>query len=207
MFGERIKMLEVDFDRFSDDQMSSKIWLCHEIESAWSHLPPLTVWILGSCYGLTALALILRQKLPIREMHLFNLDPEAQSAAQKILTSAEIEKPEVYFHPWKGRLLRAEKTFSQNRSPGLLINTSCECFKSMDWLHRVPQGSFLALQSNHRYQPEIVSSSAALDDLIKQFHIYMDIEKAAQMNFLTRPSPIERLMLLGRKREAAGAGF
>jgi hypothetical protein len=138
----------VSKDAFSSGQISSKIWLCEQLERSIDFPKPPTVWIYGGWHGITAFLLLARGNMHIGKIRSFDIDPECQPTADILMEN----------WLWKGW---AFKAFTADCNaidptdghygdpPDIVINSSTEHFTSRDWYHRIPKGTAVVLQSNN----------------------------------------------------------
>lgn len=211
----------LNMDAFSDGQIQSKLWLATELEKIHckTHSPssltvPAHLFIIGSWYGMLALILTLRQKIPILSISLYDQDPKACKIAKKVLDFVrfigidlkiiciDCRLPEFksQLDNRRNTLSLAEKADKNNPAQEIYINTSCEHFTDFSWLDNLPRSSFLALQSTDMRHIEHVSSCKSIEELIIQSELNQSqIYFADTKKFDYGQLCFNRFMLIGKR--------
>jgi len=145
----------MDMDAWSDGQVRSKLWLCQALEKIFSHHDPISMAVYGSWYGTLPFLLLARERLKIRELHLFDIDREAISVSKQVLRAWDYNPSRpIHYH------------VQDCNQPGVLsgivvdlvVNTSCEHFDNYDWFKYLPKGQRFALQSTDMPHPTHINS-------------------------------------------------
>jgi hypothetical protein len=135
--------LQIDADAFSSGQVSSKLWLCHELENLNIQIPQI-VWVYGGWHGIASLLLLARGKFPIKHIRSFDINPECETIADSLLEN-------WVWQQWQFKAVTADCNAIEFNSeiPNLIINCSTEHFTSMKWFDDIPSDTLVALQSNN----------------------------------------------------------
>jgi hypothetical protein len=146
---------KIELDAFSDGQIDSKLWLCHELERLAADYiqEPAGIWILGGWYGLLGFLLMARQRLAITNIRSFDLSETATPIANQINKNWEIKNWgfRAFSHD-ANELEYLSKEFGP--PPQIVLNTSCEHFKKLTWWDRIPQGTLVGLQSTDMHNDD-----------------------------------------------------
>jgi hypothetical protein len=181
----------VDKDAFSSGQISSKIWLCEELEQLFDQID--TIWIYGGWYGLSAFLLQSRGNIQIGKIRSYDLDPECQAIADMVNENWVIQD-------WKFKA----KTQDCNlldldwNGPDLVINTSTEHFESLDWWNSIPKGTTVALQGNNMPHDDHHIHTSSLDEFVSAFPL-STVQYTGQREFTYPDWKFTRFMLIGIK--------
>lgn len=136
-------------DAFSSGQISSKLWLCREIEKLFRpESSSQTIWILGGWVGLLSFLLFSRERLNIKAIRSFEQDPLFEKKADTI-------NENWVWQEWmfKAKTIDCNKLsykdlfFADSKEPDLIINTSVEHFQSLKWWNNIPSGKLVVLQA------------------------------------------------------------
>lgn len=193
---------ELNLDAWSDGQMKSKLWLCQELENNWSKMFSPTIhahiWIYGAWYGTLAQFLLIRDRVPIRQIELFDIDEVAVAVARKMTTMWWLNKKVSFdFHSGDCRLIATDK-ISQAK-PDLLINTSCEHFVDYDWFTNLPRGQKFLLQSTNMKHPTHILCPENLDDFKTKLGEVNKIYYEGVLPFVYPNFQFDRFMVIGEK--------
>ena len=149
----------INKDSFTHGQITSKIWLCEELENLqWSSD---TTHIYGGWYAMTAFLLFSRGNFKVNYIASFDIDPECESVARMINDNWVIQ-----------RKFNAHTSDCSNIVEGncdLIINTSTEHFSSTDWFHNIPAGTRMILQGNNMLHDDHFVHSGSLSSFIKTY--------------------------------------
>lgn len=181
----------VDKDSFSNGQIASKLWLCEELEKLFDSVDRL--WILAGWYGLTAFLLRSRNQLAIKQIRSFDIDPACQPVADMI-------NENWVFQDWQFKAQTAdcnELDFNID-SPDLVINTSTEHFKKLDWWNNIPKGTVVALQGNNMIHEDHSIYFEDLDAFVSSFPC-SELMYKGQKDFEYPTWNFSRFMLIGVK--------
>ncbi len=183
-------------DSFSDGQIGSKLWLCEELENlGWSsHI----THIYAGWYALTAFLLLNRKKFQVNYIRSFDIDPECQIVADIINSNwiCQDWKFKAYTHDCN-MILKNIMTPDTGKCD-LIINTSTEHFKSMDWFHNIPAGTRVILQGNNMLHDDHYVYSETLNDFIKTYPL-AEINYTGQKEFKYSNWGFTRYMIVGIK--------
>jgi len=147
-------------DAFSSGQMTSKIWLCEELEKLnWQSS---LTWIYGGWYGLTAMLLCSRGKFSVDKIESYDIDPSCQPVAEMINDNWLIQE-----HKFKA--YTADCAILNPVDVDLIINTSTEHFDSLAWFDRIPRGTRVVLQGNNMPHDDHFVNSASLTEFSDQY--------------------------------------
>lgn len=178
----------IDRDAFSSGQISSKIWLCEQLEQfkiSYKH-----VAIYGGWYGITAFLILSRKKLTIEKITSYDIDPQCQDIADMINEN----------WVWQNWTFKAY-TQDCNKlitDADLIINTSTEHFQSLDWYNNISKGTFIALQGNNMPHDDHKVTCNSLEEFCEQFSISHVLYKG-QLDFKYETWGFSRYMLIGMK--------
>lgn len=151
----------IDMDAWSDGQMRSKLWLCQELEKLFAGNDPISLGVYGAWYGTLPFLLLARERLLIREIHLFDLDRDAISVAKQVLRAWDYNPSRpIHFHVQDC----SQPGILTDLTVDLVINTSCEHFENYDWFKNLPKGQRFALQSTDMPHPTHINSPRDMDD-------------------------------------------
>lgn len=180
-----------DKDAFSNGQIDSKLWLCNELEQLFDTID--TVWIYGGWYGLTSLLLRTRDKIKIKKIYSFDIDPEVEKIADTINENWVIKD-------WQFKAFTKDCNSLQptEQTPDLIINTSTEHFESMEWWENIPKGKVVALQGNNMQHTDHVIHFSSLKSFINQFKV-SKILYQGQLDFSYPTWKFTRYMLIAVK--------
>ena len=164
----------INKDSFTHGQITSKIWLCEELENLqWSSD---TTHIYGGWYAMTAFLLFSRGKFKVNYIESFDIDPECESVARMINDNWVIQKK-----------FNAHTRDCSNPVEGkrdLIINTSTEHFPSMDWFHNIPSGTRIILQGNNMLHDDHFIHSESLDSFKKTYPLSnIEYEGSRKFNY------------------------
>jgi hypothetical protein len=176
-------------DAFSSGQISSKIWLCEELEK-FDWISELTQ-IYGGWYGLTAFLLLSRGKFQVKRIESYDLDPSCESIADMINENWLIKD-------WQFKAHTADCSIPPSGKPDLIINTSTEHFDSLDWFHNIPRGTRVILQGNNMHHDDHVVHSNCLEDFVNHYPL-TDIAYQGSLDFVYPTWSFTRYMVIGLK--------
>ena len=183
----------LDNDAFSSGQISSKLWLCKEIEK----LPitsPQTIWVFGGWYGVASMLLLSRETLPIKSIRSFDLDPICESIADSLLEN-------WVWQEWKFKAMTADCNqikYNEYNLPDIIINTSTEHFDSMNWFNNIPSNTTVVLQSNNMPHDDHISCFENVDEFVDHFPL-TNIFYKGKLDFKYPNWEFSRYMIIGKK--------
>lgn len=133
----------IDKDAFSSGQIGSKLWLCDELEKTPLIHRPITIWLYGGWYALSAFLLLSRNKMAIRNVVNYDLDTTALDTSKQFLDNW------TYNSNMYTTVTADVNDIEFNSYPDLVINTSTEHIESKQWYDNIPYGVACAFQSNN----------------------------------------------------------
>lgn len=185
----------LNMDAWSDGQMRSKIWLCNLIEKDFgSSKTPVEIWIFGSWYGLLAQFLLLRNRLPIKKIQLFDIDEEALKVSHKMLNMWIIENKIEVVHNQMDCTQIPQSMWKQK--PDIVINTSTEHFISEDWMN-FPKGIHFYAQSTNMEHPTHINKPSSLQDFANRLGVVTKTTFSEQIEFRYPNFEFDRYMIAG----------
>ena len=186
------KFVSVNKDAFSSGQISSKLWLCEKLEAV-PFSKPQVIWIYGGWYGILSFLLLSRQRVPIKHIRSFDIDPTCQPIADALLEN-------WVWQEWKFKAFTSDcntMSFADER-PDIVINCSTEHFTCDDWFKSIPTGTMLVIQSNNMQHDDHHSCVSDADHLHRIFPLSQVIYKG-NMDFVYPDWQFSRFMIIGRK--------
>ena len=191
---------ELNMDAWSDGQVGSKLWLCQNVEKVLNekNVGPATIWIYGSWYGTLAYMLLSRERLNIKKICCFDIDPEANKIAAKVLNHWICQGVEIEIIEQDCLAITPDSSMYQTAKPDLIINTSCEHMNSYQWWEQFPQGTLFALQSTDMTHPTHINCATSLEHFQSQI-TPSQFAVAAEKKFSYPGFKFSRFMLIGEK--------
>ena len=206
LFGSRSRppsekaTLSLAVDAFSDGQIGSKIWLCHELESAIHAEPrlsdkPLVIWVLAGWHGLLPFLLFSRERLRLAQIVLFDREPAA------VATSLQINDRWRFKNQFSAHVRDVNEPFADSALPlpDVVINTSCEHFSEQGWWQQIRAGAMVVLQSTDMPHSEHVSQTSSAAELRDKFPSWRQIRFSGEMRFDYGSFAFTRHMVIGIK--------
>lgn len=170
VFDKNLHLL--DFDAFSHGQMSSKLWLCEQLEKYISDQfqSPISISVYGSWIALLPFLLLSRGNIKIRQFDLYDQDSRVHENAKRILDFWKFD-PEIKinFHTNDCNEIKV-----QSDKTDLVINTSCEHMIGLSWWKHLPNKTHFCLQTTDMIHPTHVSSPKNLDSWIQSLSLKND---------------------------------
>ena len=184
--------ITIPTDAFSSGQISSKIWLCRELEKLNIRKPQI-VYVYGGWIGVASFLLLTREKYPIKHIRSFDIDAECEVIADQLMEN-------YVWQQWKFKAVTADcnKIDFNTEQPDLVINCSTEHFDSLEWFDAIPEGTLLALQNNDMPHDQHSTCVGGLKEMIERFPL-QDIKFTGQMDFCYPTWQFSRFMIIGRK--------
>jgi len=190
--------MKVDSNAWSDSQMRSKIWLANVLEGQLAESQgPHTLWVFGAWYGVVAEILLIRGKVRLEEIHLFDIDPSCERVARALLNHWICQGIRIFYHVKDCERMKWSPEFGQ---PDLVINTSCEHFNSIHWLGAIPKGTMVVAQSTDMAHPTHKLCSKNLESFKVSFEPYLALEWADELKFAYSDRSFSRFMIIGERR-------
>lgn len=185
------QIYNVDKDAFSSGQISSKLWLCEQLELLFDKID--NIWIYGGWYGLTGFLLLSRNNIQIGKIRSLDLDDRCAPVADMINENWVIDN-----WRFKAFVEDCNEIEITDVRPDLIINTSTEHFLSRAWWDNIPQGVTVALQGNNMEHDDHHVHSETLDDFVNQFPLSKTLYRG-EKTFAYPDWRFTRYMLIGVK--------
>lgn len=181
----------VDKDSFSSGQIGSKLWLCETLETLFNDID--NIWIYGGWYGLTNFLLRTRNRLNIKTVRSFDIDPACEEIADRL-------NENWVWQDWQFKSFTADcgRLFPKLEEVDMIINTSTEHFSSLQWFENIPKGMTVVLQGADMKHEDHVFKFSSLDSFVKTFNL-SEIYFSGQRNFKYPDWEFNRFMLIGIK--------
>lgn len=181
----------INNDAFSSGQISSKLWMCQELEKLENNISK-KIWIFGGWYGISALLLLSREIILIDHIRSFDIDPTCQPLADIFLEN-------WVWQNWKFKSFTKDcNHIIYDESPDIIINTSTEHFDSKKWFDNIPDNTTIVLQSNNMKHADHKVCFQKLDDFI-DFYPVKQLFYKGQLNFKYPDWEFSRYMVIGKK--------
>lgn len=176
-------------ESFWGGQLQSKTWLIDNLEKK-SRIANANIVIFGGWYGVLS-SMLFNSDIGIKHITSVDVDPTCKEIASTINKRQEMD----------GKFVAVTDDmcdFVYDSDPDIVINTSCEHITDSQykkWLHNVPKGSKIILQSNDYYD---------LDEHINCVSSLQEFKKKSQLSsFITEDElqlqKYKRFMLIGHK--------
>jgi len=183
-----IKHFNIHQDAFSSGQVSSKIWLCEELErTGWTSKETA---IYGGWLAITAFLLLSRGKFEVEKIRSYDQD----SACEPI---ADMINENWVWQDWRFEAVTADCN-SIYSAADLVINTSTEHFSSNQWWTNLPEGTRVVLQGNNMNHDDHVSTTCTLDEFCYQYQL-RELMFKGEKKFVYPGWQFSRYMLIGIK--------
>jgi hypothetical protein len=189
--------IQISKDAFSSGQVSSKLWLCSELENVQFDKPPI-IWIYGGWHAMTAMLLLARQNMPVHYIRSFDVDPDCEAIADTLMEN-------WIWQDWKFKAFTKDcndlvlDNGEYGAPPDIVINTSTEHFHSRAWYDNLPSGTLLALQSNNMPHEDHHECHADIDSFSSAYDLNPLLYEG-QLDFKYPSWGFSRYMIIGRKR-------
>ena len=194
-----ISSLTIHKDAYSSGQISSKLWLCRELEKQLNGSEPQTIWVLGGWLGLLSFLLLSRERINIKNIYSFDLDSKHERQADLINENWIWMNQKFKAKTMDCSYLDYNKPSSVgSEEPDLIINTSVEHFAGKKWFSNIPFGKMLALQSCNMEHEEHISLAHSETEFKKQFPL-SKIYYSGTLEFNYPSFSFARYMLIGVK--------
>ena len=179
----------INKDAFSSGQISSKIWLCEELEKLnWTSR---LTYIYAGWYGLTAFLLLSRGKFQVDQIQSLDIDPSCEPIADMI-------NENWVWQDWKFKAYTLNCNGYVRGSPDLIINTSTEHFENMDWFKNIKPGTRVILQGNNMPHDDHHVHSKDLQSFVDLYKLTSIVYKGS-LNFNYPEWSFTRYMIIGVK--------
>lgn len=182
-------LYQIHRDAFSNGQIDSKLWLCEELEKLFDQIDKIAIY--GGWYGVSAFLLLSRKNIKVSNIHSFDIDPTCQPVADMI-------NENWVFKNWQFKAFTEDCNNLNPADFDLIINTSTEHFKLLDWYDKIPEGKFVALQGNNMQHDDHHNVSNDLLDFCSRFKIKRELYRG-QKTFVYPNKQFTRFMIIGQK--------
>lgn len=176
-------------DVFSSGQISSKIWMCEELEKIkWKCK---LTQIYGGWYGLSAFLLLSRKIYQVEKIQSFDIDPSCEPIADLLNENWVWEK-------WKFKAYTKDCNNITDSFGDVIINTSTEHFKSLRWFENIPVGTKVVLQGNNMKHNDHFIYTEKLENFVSLYPL-SKIFYQGSLKFEYPTWNFTRFMLIGIK--------
>ncbi|NBO99863.1 MAG: hypothetical protein EBU90_07010 [Proteobacteria bacterium] len=181
--------ITLDKDAFSNGQIDSKLWLCRELENLYESID--SVYIYGGWYAMTAFLLKSRERIDIKAIRSFDIDPACESIADML-------NENWVYKDWQFKAITKDCNEIKPRDVDLIINTSTEHFESMQWWTNIAKGRHVALQGNNMLHDDHVVHTDSLDKFLSKYPL-REILFQGTLDFNYPDKKFTRFMTIGIK--------
>lgn len=129
------------YESFYHGLVSSKLWLCQELEKIVAGNP--NIKILGCWHNLMAFMLIVRQPTLYNRIDGYDIDNDAIVVANQICNTWKDKEQTVV----ENHCVDVSTLDFTNDTNTIYINCSIDQFKGIDWFDTIPAGSIVCLQT------------------------------------------------------------
>jgi hypothetical protein len=145
----------MDFLSFSHGQITSKIWLCEELEK-YCKLND-NLYILGGWHNILGFMFSVRKPNFFKRIHNIDIDSEVIEIADKICDTW-INQLYTNSHIINTCADSNEYELQLNSETDIVINCSVEHFKTNDWFNKLPTNTLLCVQSSDIKDKDVIES-------------------------------------------------
>lgn len=183
--------MKVDPNSFSSGQISSKIWMCEEMEKLFPRIP--AIWIYGGWYGLASFILHTRGRIDIDSIYSYDADPACRPVADAM-------NENWVWKNWKFKAFTIDCNYLEPYvyHPDCIINTATEHFDSDMWFHKIPKGTIVVLQSNNMPHEDHQFCVNSLDEFKSKYKL-SELLYEGTLDFNYPSWSFTRFMLIGYK--------
>lgn len=196
----RFEPFAFDPTAFMSGQTLSKLWMINRLNAVLpapvklgSPCPAYTVWVLGGWYCLTNLLLRSKGQPCVERVVSFDMDEHATEGAL-VLNEAFVHCQEFEAHTLDVTTLDYT---AWGTPPDIVINTSVEHMADRSWFDRIPEGTWVVLQSNDMPHDDHVFAHQSAAELANDFP--MENILAEELSFNYGEWAFRRFMTIGRK--------
>lgn len=186
------------YESFYHGLVTSKLWLCEELEKSVSESQKPNVKILGSWHNVMAFMMIVRKPNLYNRIDGYDKDIEAVNVADQICnTWIEIEQPSV-----SNYVADVSKLDFSSDTNTIYINCSIDQFDDESWYTTIPIGSLVCMQTTtlpttHEFW-HIAQETKDMDDLINKYKLNQ-VLYTGEKQVPFRDTHYKRLMAIGIK--------
>jgi len=181
--------MDINKDAFSSGQITSKLWLCRELEKL-NHVSKET-WIYGGWYATTAFLLLSRENYQVNNIRSFDADSGCESIADMINENFLCQNAK--FKAYTKDCNTISEVYAD-----CIINTSTEHFDSNDWFDNIPAGTLVVLQGNNMNHDDHASICTGLEHFNFMYPLSETLFKG-ELEFTYPDWGFTRYMLIGKK--------
>lgn len=145
----------MDFLSFSHGQITSKIWLCEELEK-YCKLND-NLYILGGWHNILGFMFSIRKPNFFKKIHNIDIDSEVIEIADKICDTW-INQLYTNSHIINTCADSNEYELQLNNVTDIVINCSVEHFKTNDWFNKLPTNTLVCVQSSDIKDKDVIES-------------------------------------------------
>lgn len=133
------------FDSFRHGLVSSKLWLCEELEKVLNHNKKYHLHVLASWTNLITFMLLIRNSNFYRLVDAYDSNQSANNIANCITETWIFDEPKVYTHLAD----ISELDYQSHPEDRIYINCSVEHLESRVWFDKIKKDSIIAIQSTN----------------------------------------------------------
>lgn len=184
----------IESDAWSNGQIQSKLWLCKELEKVLARSyskDGYKIALLGGWYGMTGFLMLTRDRLNIKYIRSYDIDP----ACEKI---ADMVNENWVFQEWKFKAFTEDANKTNLEDFDFIINTSAEHFESNEWFENIPEGKVVIVQANNMKHDDHLFQVESIEAM-KELFPMSRYNFAGGLDFKYPDWQFTRFMLIGRK--------
>jgi hypothetical protein len=186
-------------DAFKHGPVTSKIWLCTELEKIIDNLgynSP-TIHILGGWINVLGFMLQVRKPNFYSKINSYDVDSESTRLANHINDAFRFTDSKVYNYT-----MDASQLVVENNSELIFINCSIDQFDNTDWYNVIPIGSIVCLQTTTipivNSPWKITQETIGMNDLLSKYPL-SEIHYTGEQVLPLQDKTFTRLMAIGIK--------
>jgi hypothetical protein len=161
------------YESFSHGLITSKIWLCEELENIMHNRAMINpaVNVLGSWHNTLPFMMLVRKPKYYGVFNCYDLDSDAVDMGNQVCDTWKYEYPKVYSH-----VADASKIdFTATGNESIFINCSVDQFAGVEWYDKIPDNRLVCLQTtdlnaNHELW-EIKQSSSSIIEFTERYRV------------------------------------
>jgi hypothetical protein len=189
-------MVLVNTDAFSAAQMQSKLWLVERLEHALEEYEIKEdghrIWILAGWYAMTNLIIRTRNRIRVKEIRSFDIDPFCEHMADAINNL-------WVWTAWEFKAHTADiNQLEYTPNPDVVINSSVEHMTSNAWWDNIPKGTVVCLQASDMEDEDHVNQFSTARNLFKAYPVEELIYEGIK-RFEFDDKAFYRVMIIGIK--------
>lgn len=180
--------MNVNNDAFSSGQVGSKLWLCKQLELTDLYSKETAIY--GGWHGIAAFLLLSRGRFNVERIRSYDIDPACEPIADMI-------NENWVWQDWRFKAFTQDCNQLQTEAD-LIINTSTEHFKSLEWWQNIKSGTAVALQGNNMLHHDHFNVKNSLEEFCTQFDLAQELYRG-KLDFVYPDWAFSRYMLIGIK--------